>query len=643
MMHSRIKTALMLFLLLLTSYFSALSAVEGDLNNSFYAEYKVKNTFQHQNYKIVQFYLAPLSHYSYLLISEGRALCVDPGRDTDVYLEYAARENLEWEGTLLTQTHSDFIAGHREMASRTGAPIYVARQANALYPHVEINDGEKISFGKAVVRIAATPGHTADSICGLISSSDTPEMTDYILSGDTLLVGSFGRPELISTVNSAAQLAAMMFTAWHDKLAKISDAAVILPAHGNSTQSFSTIGREKTENIFAPFLTRKNEFIARMIDGLTPVTSSFKENARINRNGPEFVDWKSLAGVELKTLSGIIEQRDNYVIDVRPKSSWLEGHIPGSVNFSLQGCLEKWLPIIVPVKSRLILVGTMPEIEEASRRIRRVGYQADYILFSEYVTSGGNLKTIEQLSRDKFAAAFVDGVSEFLIIDVRDSGESLSRISDAAINIPLPEIEEQSRLQLHSAESMILVCGSEYGSVIAAGILARNGAGKLKVLTGEPEISKEPEEKADDQIGFVAPVKSGDAVSVEELIALTGNQDSKVRIIDIRSPEDFSDYNVVNSENFRPENIGGLELKKDEELILIDRDGASTKNLVGELMQKTGVRIRYLAGGIRSFWYKKEMPGVIKKKQLPANRKTDKPMKKPLIQPQTNKVKGAGC
>ena len=72
-----------------------------------------------------QFYLGCLAHASYLLASEGEAVVVDPQRDVEIYLEAATETGRQIRHIFETHLHADFVSGHKELAARTGATIYI--------------------------------------------------------------------------------------------------------------------------------------------------------------------------------------------------------------------------------------------------------------------------------------------------------------------------------------------------------------------------------------------------------------------------------------------------------------------------------------------------------------------------------------
>ena len=75
-----------------------------------------------------QFYLPCLAHASYIIGDEptGTAAVVDPQRDTEQYIAFAAEHALKIKHVFLTHLHADFVAGHLELRDRVGATIYLA-------------------------------------------------------------------------------------------------------------------------------------------------------------------------------------------------------------------------------------------------------------------------------------------------------------------------------------------------------------------------------------------------------------------------------------------------------------------------------------------------------------------------------------
>src|ERR1700752_581541 len=113
-----------------------------------------------------QFYLPCLAHASYVIGDEqtGTAAVVDPQRDTDQYIAFAAEHALQIKHVFLTHLHADFIAGHLELRDRAGAKIDLGAAAKAAYAFAPLWDGSLVEFGRVRLQALETPGHTPESI-----------------------------------------------------------------------------------------------------------------------------------------------------------------------------------------------------------------------------------------------------------------------------------------------------------------------------------------------------------------------------------------------------------------------------------------------------------------------------------------------
>ncbi|MBV8050214.1 MAG: MBL fold metallo-hydrolase, partial [Acidobacteriaceae bacterium] len=202
-----------------------------------------------------QFYLGCLAHASYLLASNGEAVIVDPQRDVDLYLKAAEEHGTTIRHIFETHLHADFVSGHRELGSRTGAKIYVSSKAGARFPHTDVSDGFELRVGNMLLRVLETPGHTPESICLLIADEEKSPEPWAVLTGDTLFIGDVGRPDL-SRTHTPAELAGFLYDSLHEKLLTLPDSVLVYPAHGAGSlcgrnmraERSSTIGTERLTN-----------------------------------------------------------------------------------------------------------------------------------------------------------------------------------------------------------------------------------------------------------------------------------------------------------------------------------------------------------------------------------------------------------
>jgi glyoxylase-like metal-dependent hydrolase (beta-lactamase superfamily II) len=119
-----------------------------------------------------QFFLGCLAHDSYMLASEGQAVVVDPQRDVDIYLRAAEQHGVRIRHIFETHLHADFVSGHKELAARTGAAIYIGPNGGARIAHVEVHDGFELRLGTVTIKVLETPGHTPESICLVVTDQE---------------------------------------------------------------------------------------------------------------------------------------------------------------------------------------------------------------------------------------------------------------------------------------------------------------------------------------------------------------------------------------------------------------------------------------------------------------------------------------
>ena len=185
--------------------------------------------------KFTQYYLDCLSQASYLIGDEttGRAVVVDPRRDTDEYVRDAAAAGLTIELIIETHFHADFLSGHLELAAATGAQIAYSDVAETEFESRKLADGERIELGDVVLEVRQTPGHTPESISIVVWEQAADAEPYGVLTGDTLFIGDVGRPDLLSSIGfTREELADKLYDSLHEQLLTLPDATRVYPAHG---------------------------------------------------------------------------------------------------------------------------------------------------------------------------------------------------------------------------------------------------------------------------------------------------------------------------------------------------------------------------------------------------------------------------
>jgi hydroxyacylglutathione hydrolase len=583
------------------------------------ARYQVVNTYEYPGFKLIQFNLATLSHYSYLLVSDGQTLVVDPGRDIQVYLDTARQQNLKIIGVYLTHSHADFVAGHMEMVKATGCPVYQSAKSKAEYPITAVEEGTTIPVGRAIVKSIDTPGHVVDGTSALVyaQGKDTPEL---ILTGDYLFVGSVGRPDLVVGTTAAA-LAGMAFDTWHDKVSKLPDQVLVFPAHGAGSlcgahlrdSPHSTIGEERTSNPYLQHQAR-TEFITAVLSDLSEPPQYFGHNAAMNRKGPDHVNWDEPLTTKLAPSAELTDATKYYVVDIRDAQDYGAGHIPNSVNIALRGRLETWVGIMVPWGSNVVLGGELEDLKEALHRLHRVGYTAQHVVVSEWQKAGLALNENDLISPQELYAAIQAG-NEPLIVDVRLPNEWMGLRIGTVLNLPLNKLSELSG-KLNPDEPVVAVCNSAYRSTMAIGVLERKGFTKATSLAGGSEAwidAGYPVYGAETRAG-AAPgprqvIPLPERICAAELNRLMMDLPGTYDLVDIRPAEMFADYSLPGSVNVDIADLisNPAWLTGAGPLIIVDRDGSLAMAAAGILSQKTTRQIKAVYGGLEAYWSQTQM------------------------------------
>jgi len=448
-----------------------------------------------------QFYLACLSHASYMLGSEGVACVVDPQRDVSIYIDEARAQGLKIKYVIETHLHADFVSGHRELAERTGAGIYLGAVAGATFPHVDVHDGDEVRFGRLILGFLETPGHTLESISIVVTDLDRGERPWAVLTGDTLFIGDVGRPDL-SKDKTPRELAGMLFDSLHQKLIPLGDDVEVYPAHGAGSlcgkqmrpERQSTIGKERALN-YALQPRTKDEFVRLLTAELPDRPGYFALDAEINRSGaPALAELSSLA--ELAADDVLARQRSGAVVlDTRPAVQFGAGHIPGAVNIPLGGQYASWAATLLGLSTDIILVAEDHEaLEESRMRLARVGVER--VVGS---LEGGMQRWAQPGSVERPVARPIAQVAQipgqelsremaadpglFQVIDVRREAEWAAGHIDGAHLKPLNQLESALG-DLDRERPIVVHCQGGYRSAIACSLIERAGFQNVMNLIG---------------------------------------------------------------------------------------------------------------------------------------------------------------
>jgi rhodanese-related sulfurtransferase/glyoxylase-like metal-dependent hydrolase (beta-lactamase superfamily II) len=625
------------------------------------------DTYKFQGFEVVQINLPVLSHYSYILLSGKEALIVDPDRDVQFYLDFVAKKSLTIKGVYLTHSHADFVAGHLEIVKVTDCSIYQSAASGAAYKINPMKEGSTFRIGSAVVKVMETPGHTPDGTSGLVCSGEDDKEGQALFTGDTLFVGSVGRPDLLEGRMTAASLASMGFDTWNNKLSKLADSVMVLPAHGAgslcgahlSDSPKSTIGAERASN---PYFTLKgrSDFIAAVLKDLPEAPQYFKHNAAMNRQGPALINWAAPLPAEVKAEKSLMDTSKFYLVDIRDSSVYAAEHIPGSVNIGVRGRFETWVGTMVPwsmhESDKLVVLGNRAELKEALYRLHRIGYEAGVLTPETWKAAKLPTKKVEFIKPSELYSQMKAGTAP-IIVDVRLPNEWMGLRIGEVVNLPLTHLSELSA-KLDPTQPVVTVCNSAYRSSMAIGLLEAKGFQKVTSMAGGSEAwinAGLPVYGAEVAAPAAGPgptkreIRLADRMSADELRRLAKDLPGTFDLVDIRPADQFKDYHIPGSRNVDVAEVlnNPAYLTGAGPLILVDRDGSLAMQVAGILSQKTQRTIKALHGGLEAYWKDSGWKDTGKSAVAPAQpafpvapAQPDTPNAEP---PKALKKKSAGC
>ncbi|MFZ0213481.1 MAG: MBL fold metallo-hydrolase [Candidatus Acidiferrales bacterium] len=445
-----------------------------------------------------QFYLPCLAHASYVIGDEqtGTAAVVDPQRDTDQYIAFAAEHAFKIKHVFLTHFHADFVAGHLELRDRVGATIYLGAKAKAGYAFTPLRDGDAVEFGRVRLKILETPGHTPESISILVYDLNiSATQPQSVLTGDTLFIGDVGRPDLRAALGwSAYDLGGMLFDSLHAKLLGLPDESLVYPAHGAgslcgkslSKETVSTLGEQRRTNYALQPMT-KEAFISVVTADQPDAPPYFTYDAVLNSEERPTLD-ETLARVTPMTLDDVLalQSAGAQILDTRDASEFAAAHLAGSINIGLGGQYATWAGTVLDREHPIVIIADPGRENEAATRLGRIGF--DHV--AGYLKDGlHSLKsrpdlmiTTDRLSAP-FAAELLSSPQPPLAIDVRAPGEREQKRIAGSLAMPLNHLTENLD-KLPRDRPLLVYCAGGYRSSIAASLLERNGFDRVCEIAG---------------------------------------------------------------------------------------------------------------------------------------------------------------
>ena len=445
-----------------------------------------------------RFEVPGLAHYSYFVGSKGEAAVIDPERNPDAYLAFAAAKDLKITRILETHIHADYASGATRLAADTGAELWLSGQDDGedhqyRFAHREMRDGDELSVGDLRIVAIHTPGHTPEHLSFLLYDKTRCGQPMALFSGDFLFVGSLGRPDLLGEA-AKQKLAHSLYESVHRKIENLPDGVEVYPAHGAGSlcgsgmaqRPQSTLGYERFCNVFMEG-REEREFIDAVLGSVPEFPDYYRRMKQVNSDGPKLLDGlPGGSAFPAPRFREELERLNAVVIDLRRPEAFGGAHIPGSLNIGSGQNLSMWAGWVVPYDHPILLAGDDgTDMEAARRSLIRVGL--DDIRGSlkggmrAWIEAGFEQAHVPQISVRELEEARHAGKP--FVLDVRSRGEWVTGHIDGAVHIPGGELPKRTG-EVTKDAPVHVICGSGYRSSIATSVLLRAGLERIINVVG---------------------------------------------------------------------------------------------------------------------------------------------------------------
>jgi hydroxyacylglutathione hydrolase len=230
--------------------------------------------------------------YLFGCMSHGKLAVVDPHVElVDDYFATAAALGSPITAVFETHVQADHVSGLPALVEQMGATAYLPAGTGVDFDHVALADGDIVELGNTVVTAIAAPGHApAHHAYGVADRRRGTDEPWLVFTGDSLLIGDVGRPDL--HVSGDAEGQARLLHSSLRRLLELPDHIVVYPSHyggsvcgrGLSGNPISSIGFERAHNRMLA-IADADEFAAELLADAPPPPADQAAIVAANRSG----------------------------------------------------------------------------------------------------------------------------------------------------------------------------------------------------------------------------------------------------------------------------------------------------------------------------------------------------------------------
>lgn len=430
-----------------------------------------------------------LGDRSYVVHLDGLAVVVDPQRDLDRVEAVLAEHGLTVTHVVETHIHNDYVSGGLVLARQLGAVYVVPAGYELDYDATQLGDGETFTSGRMAWRTVHTPGHTPQHLSYVVAvdGKDAAAFT-----GGSLLFGSVGRPDLIGP-DHTHELAHAQWRSVRRLTTEVEPDAAVFPTHGFGSfcSASATVGLESTigqQAVANPACTvDEDDFVAELIAGLDAYPAYYTHMGPANQAGPGPIDLSLPERADATELRRRIDAGE-WVVDLRSRRVFAEGHLRGTLSFDGDGNAVTYLGWVIPWGTPLTLLGDTPErVTAMQRELVRIGIDRPAAFNDgapvDWALEPSDIASYRRADFRELDAALAAN-PDLIVVDSRRRTEWQEGHVTGARHVPLHELAARAdevatwvRAAAHAGldATVWVYCGSGFRASAAASILERAG------------------------------------------------------------------------------------------------------------------------------------------------------------------------
>jgi glyoxylase-like metal-dependent hydrolase (beta-lactamase superfamily II)/rhodanese-related sulfurtransferase len=316
---------------------------------------------------------------SYVVASResSEAAVVDPSIEIEQYLTLLEDRGFTLRYVLDTHVHVDHVSGARRLVAAAGGELCLYESADVAYPFRGLRDGEELPLGQLRLRVLHTPGHRRELMSILIVNPPRSPEPSMVLTGDSLLVGDVGRPDL-GGGSALDQFESV------GRLLRLPDWVAVFPGHFEGPCGQGMCGRPSTtigfERLYNPLARADRDAFVAAVQGGIPARPLNMTAIEATNRGLTDAAWAMpLRGGDVpQTTVDALEARlaadGGLLVDVREPEEFAAGHVPGAHNLP-QAELASRLEAVPRDRPVYLVCQGGFRSRRAAQFLRQVGYE----------------------------------------------------------------------------------------------------------------------------------------------------------------------------------------------------------------------------------------------------------------------------